>query len=144
MAYRPADRYASVGELPADLPRLLEGRVVRAYASGPWAETRKWVGRNRRLALALAALLVGVTGGSVYTASQRARTKAAQSEAIDRSIKSRRLADARIVRDLEARAELLWPAWPDLVPDMKQWIESARDVVGRLEADRAARDAIRR
>lgn len=53
-------RYASCLELARDLESFLEGRVVSAYATGAWAEARKWVERNRALAasLGLAAAVV--------------------------------------------------------------------------------------
>lgn len=51
MARRPADRYADMSGLSADLRAFMEQRVVRAYASGPWSELKKWTQRNRALSL---------------------------------------------------------------------------------------------
>jgi WD40 repeat protein len=58
MSRRREDRYASAGELGEDLQRWIEGRVVRAYRTGAWAEFTKWVRRNK----AVAASLVVVAG----------------------------------------------------------------------------------
>lgn len=50
MERNPLARYKDTTDMGEDLRAYLEGRVVRAHASGAWAEFRKWVGRNRELA----------------------------------------------------------------------------------------------
>ena len=63
MARDKQDRYDDVSELADDLRAFVEGRVMRAYETGAWAEARKWVKRNRALAAALmAAVLLLVAG----------------------------------------------------------------------------------
>jgi len=47
MAREISDRYADTKQLGEDIRAFLEGRVVKAYETGPVAEFRKWVGRNR-------------------------------------------------------------------------------------------------
>jgi len=68
----PAQRYADMTELAADLRAYLEGRVVKAHQTGTWAETRKWVQRNRALAASLAgtmlALITGIVVASRFAA----------------------------------------------------------------------------
>ncbi|TAH39444.1 MAG: tetratricopeptide repeat protein [Planctomycetota bacterium] len=67
-----AQRYPTMSELAEDLSAYLEGRVVRAYETGTWAETRKWVRRNKPLAGSLAAaLVVSVIGIAVVLAKNR-------------------------------------------------------------------------
>ena len=68
MARLPVHRYASMVELADDLRAFLEVRTVRAYATGRFAELRKWVARNRTLTIAamsfvaaLALLAAGIT-----------------------------------------------------------------------------------
>ena len=63
MAREKSARYANTSELAEDLRAYLEGRVVRAYETGAWAEARKWMRRNQPLAAALAAALVLAAGG---------------------------------------------------------------------------------
>jgi len=63
MAREPARRYATTMELAEDLRAFLEGRVVRAYEAGAWAELKKWTRRNRRFASAAATALVAVLVG---------------------------------------------------------------------------------
>ncbi|MEQ8765197.1 MAG: serine/threonine-protein kinase [Planctomycetota bacterium] len=54
MAREPDDRYPDMIAMAADLRAFLENRVVSTYESGAWAEARKWIRRNRSLAVTLA------------------------------------------------------------------------------------------
>ncbi|NOT29774.1 MAG: protein kinase [Planctomycetes bacterium] len=58
MQREPRARYASMQLLAEDLRAFLENRVVRAHRTGPWVVLGKWVARNRRLAGALAGVIV--------------------------------------------------------------------------------------
>jgi len=60
MARERSDRYAGAEALARDLRRFLDGRVVRAYRTGPFVELVKWVRRNRALAATTSASLVVV------------------------------------------------------------------------------------
>jgi formylglycine-generating enzyme required for sulfatase activity/serine/threonine protein kinase len=93
MARERERRYADMAALSGDLSAYVEGRVVRAYETGAWAEARKWVQRNRPLAASLAAAVVltlcGLAGiGYVQTKgrdaervqSERANAKALEAE----------------------------------------------------------------
>lgn len=81
MARDPGERYQDALSLRDDLRAYLEGRVVRAHASGAWVEFRKWIGRNRGLASALLGLVLALLAGggvAVWQASQvaaEARTR---------------------------------------------------------------------
>jgi serine/threonine protein kinase/formylglycine-generating enzyme required for sulfatase activity len=72
-----AKRYATTLELAADLRAFLEGRVVRAYETGTWAETKKWVQRNKPLAASLAAATAILIGGIAITLAERSKTERA-------------------------------------------------------------------
>jgi WD40 repeat protein len=63
MAREKRARYSSAMECAADLRSFTEGRVVNAHETGAWAELRKWLGRNRALALSLAAASVLLVAG---------------------------------------------------------------------------------
>ena len=65
LAPDPEQRYASMVELAEDLRAYLEGRVVRAHATGAWQEARKWVQRNKPLAASLAAAVLLLVVGLV-------------------------------------------------------------------------------
>lgn len=75
MARQSSSRYADTLELRDDLRAYLERRVVRAYETGTWAETRKWLKRNRALAAALGSAVVVLIVGLILTTilARRAR-----------------------------------------------------------------------
>ncbi|MFO0982377.1 MAG: bifunctional serine/threonine-protein kinase/formylglycine-generating enzyme family protein [Planctomycetota bacterium] len=126
MAREPADRYADMGEMAEDLRAFLEHRVVRAYETGAFAELRKWVVRNKSVALATAAAillaLMGM-GGIAYVRSVK------EAEVL-------RLSDSHLVRELVRDAEKLWPEWPAKVEDMKAWLARAAALESRLPRHR--------
>lgn len=133
MAREPRDRYAGVSELAGELRAYLEGRVVRAYANGAFAELRKWVRRNRALAAALSAALLCAVGGLGAVSLLEARGKA----------EILRLADARRLAELERRAEALWPAVPSNVDGMRAWLLEAEGLARRREVHAADLERLR-
>ncbi len=155
MARDRSQRYADMAALAADLSAFLEGRVVHAYETGAWAEARKWVRRNRPLAIALAGAailaLAGLAGiGYVQTKGrtaeriqrERADAKADEAERNERlaraeTAKVLRLSDVKVLQELEARADELWPPYPEEIRAMDLWLADARALVGNLEAHRA-------
>lgn len=70
MQREPTRRYPDMHAFANDLRAFLEGRVVRAHATGVWAETTKWLKRNRAIATATAAAFLAMAIGA---ASFRAR-----------------------------------------------------------------------
>ena len=74
MAREPMDRYPDMGELAEDLRAYLEGRVVRAYRTGPIVELRMWVVRNKGLAASLAAAILLLVGGFATSLAYKARS----------------------------------------------------------------------
>ncbi|MBL8693988.1 MAG: SUMF1/EgtB/PvdO family nonheme iron enzyme [Planctomycetes bacterium] len=72
MAREARARYRDMNALAEDLRAYLERRVVKAYESGTWAETKKWVQRNKALSGSMAAALVVVSGLGLYANSQAA------------------------------------------------------------------------
>jgi len=124
----PAARYAGMEALAEDLRAFLEGRVVSAYESGPWAEWKKWVLRNKRVAaLALLALGLGITGlVAVLVVQTIARAKVES------------LSDHQLLTELEQEAQALWPAVPATVPAIDDWLRRAKELESRL-ADHEAR-----
>lgn len=122
MARAPEQRYATMEALASDLRAFLEGRVVAAYESGPWAEWKKWVLRNKRVA-ALAALALGVALAglvAVLVVQTIARAKVES------------LSDHQLLSELELEAQALWPAVPARLPALDDWLRRAREVGARL------------
>jgi len=63
MARDPRERYANTMEMAEDLRAYLEDRVVAAYEAGSVAEFRKWISRNKGMAISIAAAVVLALGG---------------------------------------------------------------------------------
>jgi hypothetical protein len=123
MAFEAADRYASMSELAQDLQSYIEGRVVRAHATGAIAELRKWVRRNRSLAAALALLILSVVVGLAWNAHREATARREQVLT----------SDLWLIDHLRDEAGRLWPAEPERVPDLLAWLEMAGELLGRRE-----------
>ena len=117
MARERDDRYADMSELAADLRAFLEGRVVRAWRTGPWIEARKWVRRNPGWATAAAVLVAVLTLGPLW----RARVSAEQQRELLLA------SDPYLLTSLRADSDRLWPAHPER-------IEQLEDFLGRSDA----------
>lgn len=85
MAREIEERYPTTEALASDLRAYLEGRVVAAYETGTWAETRKWILRNKALAgslgAAVLAIILGLVGFGLKTREANAATLEAQAQA---------------------------------------------------------------
>jgi formylglycine-generating enzyme required for sulfatase activity len=127
MARDPARRYADMSALHEDLRAYLEGRVVQAHERGPLAELRKWVGRNKGLTAASLAALLVLLGGLVTSASLYVRAAERTSEVL-------RLSALEDLDDLEAEADLLWPADPGQIEELEAWLARARALLRELPA----------
>ena len=57
----PLRRYASAGELAADLERWLRHEPVRARPAGAWLRTSRWTRRNRVGAMLIVVLCIGLS-----------------------------------------------------------------------------------
>jgi WD40 repeat protein len=66
MAKSPSGRYATAGEVAADLRRYLDGEPILARRAGAWERARKWV--RRRPAQAAALLATSVAAASLVLA----------------------------------------------------------------------------
>jgi serine/threonine protein kinase/formylglycine-generating enzyme required for sulfatase activity len=66
-------RYRDMEALSKDLRAYIEGRVVQAYETGTWAETKQWVKRNKPLAASIAAGVLVLVGGIALVLQQSAR-----------------------------------------------------------------------
>lgn len=128
----PRERYADMGEMGADLRAFVEGRVVRAHRTGALAELRKWVARNRRATAAAALALVVALAGfgaieSILRSKNRELTKA-NGEAQARFDDVTRLEALQRMRDLERRADTLWPPTEAQVEAMTRWLGEAKEI----------------
>lgn len=83
---QPERRYRDCAALAADLRAYLEGRVVAAHEVGAWAESKKWVRRNKALAASLGAGMLFLVTGFVLSraAMAEAEDKAEQLQAANK------------------------------------------------------------
>ncbi|MEZ5963941.1 MAG: protein kinase [Planctomycetota bacterium] len=97
MARDPSKRYATVVALADDLRAYLEDRVVQAHRTGPVVGCRKWVRRNKGLAMAIAAVVLGVA--AVIVLQQRAhRDISRRAAALRRQVYDNDVAFAQIAQ----------------------------------------------
>ncbi len=165
MAREITERYSTVQSLADDLRAYIEGRVVRAYETGAWAETRKWVQRNKPLATSIAAALIVAVAGAVAfameadEANQRATDESAAKAEAQRNAEAEKLARAdadhnaavaeqktadvlslsaqKDLDDLVSEAETMWPAHPAMIPKYESWLSRAKELIDGRPADLA-------
>jgi formylglycine-generating enzyme required for sulfatase activity len=165
MAREPERRYADTLALAEDVRAYLENRVVRAYETGAVAELRKWVARNRGLATVSAAAILILVVGLIVSSSLFVRAKAETARADAKATEAktnetiataeRGRADAKAkeaqqraddvlslsaiqeLKELEAWADSLWPAFPEKIADYDRWLANARVLVDGRAADPA-------
>jgi serine/threonine-protein kinase len=85
LAKEPHKRYASAGELAADLRRFLAGEPIRARRTRPWERALKWARRRPAAAVLLVLGVLAAVGlpaaGVAYSAHLRHRQEEADREA---------------------------------------------------------------
>jgi len=135
MAREIERRYPTMETLSEDLRAYLEQRVVRAYASGPMAELKKWVLRNRSLAATLLAAFLTIATVTWWSfVNVREERNLAQANEQAASAERRRvlqLSDVRRYADLMAEIDELWPAQPDMQPRFEDWLARASRLIER-------------
>jgi hypothetical protein len=129
MAREISARYADTQAFASDLRAYLEGRVVRAYEAGTWAETRKWVQRNKSLAASLAAAIVILFAGVVASTTFAKLATDKGRIATQRAEDVLSLSASKDLAELVERAEKLWPASPEMVPAYEAWITDAHALI---------------
>jgi WD40 repeat protein len=82
MARERDQRYASAAEMAEDIQAFIDGRVVRAYRTGTLIELRKWIGRNRGTAAAMALAVVALVAGLAASLFLMAEAQRREEEAI--------------------------------------------------------------
>ena len=154
MARDPANRYPDMAALAEDLRAFLEDRVVGAYETGAWAETKKWVRRNKPLAASLAAAVVLLVAGlltalvlrqQAVSSAKLAKTNEEEAKKQELIAKKRAedilsLAAFQKLEDLEREADELWPPHPEHLGAYDTWIAKAEELVAGLARDPTSDD----
>ena len=129
-------RYASASELAADIQRHLADEPVTAGPPSRIYKVRKFVLRHRfgvGASVLVVALLVSGLVTSLYFRAQwevkaREATEAAK-VATQRANEVLSLSAIQDLKELEDRADLLWPAAPEIAPRYEAWLVDARQLI---------------
>ncbi len=147
MARDRMERYADMGELAADVRAYLENRVVTAFASGPWAQFKKLIQRNRVSAgivsVALLIVFSATIGSSLILASKNKALAVARDDARDKTQELLSLSAAQAIEELEQGAGQLWPVAPERIQQYKAWLGKAGEVTHGLPRYRESLNALR-
>ena len=101
MAWSPAARYRTAGELAVDLKRFLTGQLVGAHVYSRPQLVARWVRRNRALSLLTACFALAAVLGSAWFLSRETRLRRDAEAARDRAESERRRADGQTLALLE-------------------------------------------
>lgn len=150
MARDPAARYASMRALESDLRAFLEKRVVTAYETGAVAELRKWVERNSKLAITVAAAGLAVVSLAGWAMLERGRAIDSASSARLNAEEARterdkvlRVSAVKTLGDLEREWGELFPMTPARAAAMADWIARAEALIAGLSEHEAVLAEIR-
>lgn len=120
----PADRYESASALGADLQRFLRHEPLQAGPPSTWYRTKKLVRRNRGKVLAALSLLMVTTAGYFgYAFSVNAL--AAKERDFDTA------AASVLYKQLLRQEEQLYPALPDKLGALREWLTIADSLLGK-------------
>jgi serine/threonine protein kinase/formylglycine-generating enzyme required for sulfatase activity len=137
MARQAQSRYQNTSSLAEDLRAYLEHRVVQAHDTGTWAETRKWVQRNKPLATSLAGIVLvlglalAVSWEFKVRADDQRRVATAETDLV------LMLWAQNELKDLVEQAETLWPAHPSTLEACTAWLEKAQVLIDGQPSDAA-------
>ncbi len=123
-------RYATVEELAADVRRAAVGDPVSVGPPSRWYRWRKLLAKHQVAAGLIGALLLSLVVGFGISMRFFLREQASHQEVL-------MLADAQRLEEAERAAKTLWPAHPEQVEAMEEWLAViAEPLVGRLPAHR--------
>ncbi len=131
----PAARYPTAQALSDDLAAFLEGRPIAAKTHGPFFPLYLWATANKGWAATVVLAVVMATWALVAVSDARTSMKYVRELSVERD-QIHRLSDVQRLKDLEADSETHWPARPENVAGIENWLERASALADRLEAHR--------
>ncbi|MEO0478218.1 MAG: SUMF1/EgtB/PvdO family nonheme iron enzyme [Planctomycetota bacterium] len=134
----PKSRYRSAVEFAADLRAVEQHRGIQARRSGALTRLRRFVRREPWLATTALGLFLVLGAGLGSTLSLLADTQT-ERDAKDRALgELEQLADqSRLVR-LRGQISGFEPPWPGRVPEMREWLDRADELLALLPRHREA------
>jgi formylglycine-generating enzyme required for sulfatase activity len=136
LAVDPRERYATAGDLGADLRRLLANEEVHARKDGTLRAARRLVTRHRGAASGLGLVVIALTLGTIATSIARDHAEQVESDLRRQTEEVRRLSDRQQLDALVEEARTLWPARQERMPAMLDWTRRARLLTERLPLHR--------
>jgi len=136
---RRDQRYATMRDLAEDLRRFVAHEPILARPAGWARRAQKWTLRHPT---ASACIGLGVVS-MVVISWLLMQTLRAKEEAEQRASEVLRLSGVKRLRDLEARAERLWPALPSNAAALEAWLADADALASDLPQHRASLERLR-
>jgi len=122
MAREIGDRYPSMTALARDLRAYLERQVVSAYEVGAWAEMKKWMLRNSGIVRTAGVAILMIVSLAIWS---HVTVRGQRDQLLQ-------LSDRHTLARLLEEQHHLWPARPELVPRMRDWVTSAESFLEHL------------
>jgi len=132
-------RYRDAGELADELERAAQGSAVRARPIGPLSRVARWSRRNPRFAGTIAVFAVLLTAVAVVSLALYLETSRTLKEKEELVLELSQSTDHVLVRQLLADERRLWPAVPQRLQRIDQWLTDARGLLGRESSHRVQR-----
>jgi serine/threonine protein kinase/formylglycine-generating enzyme required for sulfatase activity len=124
-------RYQSASGLADDIRRYLEDEPILARPPSAMYQLQKFAKRNKGLFTALSAIFVVLLAGIITSTRSAINERAAKEEVL-------RLADIKRLANAQTAADDLWPAHPENIEAMEQWLREKaaplRDNLSKHEA----------
>jgi serine/threonine protein kinase len=126
----PDGRYATVGDFAADLRSWLRDRPTKARPPSRGERVRRFVRKNVVAVAAISVMLVGLLAALAISlwSLRAARAAQEQAELAREQVRLRADAGYRLLANQErlqealAKEDDLWPAWPEQVPALREWL----------------------
>jgi len=136
----PDGRYATVGDFAADLRAWLRDRPTKARPPSRGERVRRFVRNNVVAVAAMIVMLAGLLAALAISlwSLRAARAAQEQAELAREQVRLRADAGYRLLANQErlqealAKEDDLWPAWPEQVPALREWL---RDLAEPLIED---------
>ncbi|MEP6939325.1 MAG: protein kinase [Rudaea sp.] len=139
-ARMPAQRYASVAELAADVRRYLRGDPVVAHRDTLWQRTQREVGRNRQRVLVGGLALIAASAIAIGVLLWRNQQVVAAERVREQRLLQLRDAVAAVSSDVQVRLVQLESAVENLADSVAQIGDFGREVATRVYLQRDFRD----